>query len=92
MQKSFSDLEYSVKKKLTRIDSFLAEVDSVTPWGTPHKTVEPFYPKIEGADQPPIGLARILLRDVAQQCYGLSEDDIKKTEPRFRLFAFQATI
>ena len=34
MQKSFSDLEYAAKKKLTRRDRFLAEIDSVTPWGS----------------------------------------------------------
>ena len=54
MQKSFSDLEYGAKKKLTRRDRFLAEIDSVTPWGKLHKAVEPFYPKVEGADRPPI--------------------------------------
>jgi len=32
MQKSFSDLEYAAKKKLTRRDLFLADIDSVTPW------------------------------------------------------------
>jgi len=31
MQRSFSDLEYAAKKKLTRRDRFLAEIDSVTP-------------------------------------------------------------
>ncbi|MEO7495317.1 MAG: IS5/IS1182 family transposase, partial [Massilia sp.] len=55
MQKSFSDLEYAAKKKLTRRDRFLAEIDSVTPWGKLHKLVEPFYPKVEGAGRPPIG-------------------------------------
>jgi hypothetical protein len=48
MQKSFSDLEYAAKKKLTRRDRFLKEIDSVTPWNQLHKLVEPFYPKVEG--------------------------------------------
>lgn len=30
MQKSFSDLEYAAKEKLTRRDRFPAEIDSVT--------------------------------------------------------------
>ena len=46
MQTSFSDLEYAAKKKLTQRDRFLAEIDSVTPWGKLHKAVEPFYPKV----------------------------------------------
>ena len=42
MQKSFSDLEYAAKKKLTRRDHFLAEIDNVTPRGKLHKLIEPF--------------------------------------------------
>lgn len=41
MQKSFSDLEYAAKKKLTRRDRFLAEIDVATPWGKLHKVIEP---------------------------------------------------
>jgi IS5 family transposase len=77
MQKSFSDLEYAAKKKLTRRDRFLAEIDSVTPWSKLHKLVEPFYPKVEGAGRPPIGLARMLRMYVAQQCFGLSDEGIE---------------
>jgi IS5 family transposase len=77
MQKSFSDLEYAAKKKLTRRDRFLAEIDSVTPWGKLHKLVEPFYPKVVGAGRPPIGLARMLRMYVAQQCFGLSDEGIE---------------
>jgi IS5 family transposase len=32
MQKSFSDLEYAAKKRLTRRDRFLAKIDEVRPW------------------------------------------------------------
>ena len=60
MQKSFSDLEYAAKKKLMRCDRFLAEIDSVTPWGKLHKLIEPFYPRVEGAGRSPIELARML--------------------------------
>ena len=77
MQKSFSGLEYAAKKKLTRRDRFMAEIDSVTPWGKLHKLIEPFYPKVEGAGRPPIGLARMLRMYVAQQCFGLSDEGIE---------------
>jgi tetratricopeptide (TPR) repeat protein len=77
MQKSFADLEYAAKKKLTRRDRFLAEIDSVTPWGKLHRLVEPFYPKVAGAGRPPIGLARMLRMYVAQQCFGLSDEGIE---------------
>jgi IS5 family transposase len=77
MQKSFSDLEYAAKKKLTRRDRFLAEIDKVTPWSQLHQLIEPFYPKVEGAGRPPIGLARMLRMYVAQQCFGLSDEGIE---------------
>jgi len=32
MQTSFSELEYATKKKQTRRDRFLAELEAVTPW------------------------------------------------------------
>jgi IS5 family transposase len=77
MQKSFSDLEYAAKKKLTRRDRFLAKIDSVTPWSQLHELIAPFYPKVEGAGRPPIGLARMLRMYVAQQCFGLSDEGIE---------------
>lgn len=77
MQKSFSDLEYAAKKKLTRRDVFLAKIDSVTPWSQLHALIEPFYPKAEGAGRPPIGLARMLRMYVVQQCFGLSDEGIE---------------
>lgn len=77
MQKSFSDLEYANKKKLTRRDRFLAEIDKATPWGKLHQEIEPFYPKVKGAGRPPIGLARMLRMYVAQQCFGLSDEGIE---------------
>lgn len=77
MQKSFSDLEYAAKKKLTRRDRFLAKIDEVTPWSQLHQLIEPFYPKAEGAGRPPVGLARMLRMYVAQQCFGLSDEGME---------------
>jgi IS5 family transposase len=77
MRKSFSDLEYAAKKKLTSRDRFLAEIDKVTPWSQLHQLIEPFYPKVVGAGRPPVGLARMLRMYVAQQCFGLSDEGIE---------------
>ena len=60
MQSSFTDLEYAAKKKLTRRDRFLAEIDAVTPWAALVAELEPFYPKGKGRGRPPIGLERML--------------------------------
>lgn len=74
MQRSFSDLEYGAKKKVTRRDRFLGEIDAVTPWSTLVAVVDPFYPKGEGCGRPPIGVERMLRMYVAQQCFGLSDE------------------
>lgn len=74
MQRSFSDLEYDAKKKVTRRDRFLGEIDAVTPWPALLAEVEPFYPKGEGRGRPPIGLERMLRMYIAQQCFGLSDE------------------
>ncbi|MFO1207257.1 MAG: IS5/IS1182 family transposase, partial [Burkholderiales bacterium] len=44
MQSSFSELEYAAKKKLTRRDRLLAEIEVITPWAALVAAIEPFYP------------------------------------------------
>jgi IS5 family transposase len=77
MQRSFSDLEYAAKKRVTRRDRFLGEIDAVTPWSALIAEVEPFYPKGEGPGRPPVGLERMLRMYIAQQCFGLSDEGIE---------------
>ena len=77
MQASFSDVEYARKKKLTRRDRFLAQIESVTPWQDLLDVIEPFYPKGDGRGRPPVGAARMLRMYVAQQCFGLSDEGIE---------------
>ena len=74
MQSSFSNVEYASKKKLTRRDRFLAQIETVTPWLELELVIEPFYPKGDGRGRPPIGLSRMLRMYLAQQCFGLSDE------------------
>lgn len=74
MQTSFSELEYASKKRQTRRDRFLAEMEAVTPWAILVNTVAPHYPSSGGRGRPPIGLERMLRLYVAQQCFGLSDE------------------
>lgn len=76
-QMSFSDAEYASKKKLTRRDRFLAEIEAVTPWSALVAAIEPVYPKGDGRGRPLIGIARMLRMYVAQQCFGLSDEGIE---------------
>jgi IS5 family transposase len=77
VQTSFSELEYASKKKLTRRDRFLAEIEAVTPWVILEQTIAPFYPSSGGRGRPPVGLGRMLRMYVAQQCFGLSDEGIE---------------
>ena len=77
MQSSFSELEYAAKKKVTRRDRFLSEIEAITPWVELERTVAPFYPSGRGRGRPPIGLSRMLRMYIAQQCFGLSDEGIE---------------
>ncbi len=76
-QGSFSELEYAAKKKVTRRDRFLGEIDAVTPWAALVAEIEPFYPKGDGRGRPPMGVIRMLRMYIAQQCFGLSDEGIE---------------
>lgn len=73
MQTTFSELEYAAKKRITRRDRFLADLEALTPWSRLLEKLEPFYPKGERG-RPPVGLERMLRLYVAQQCFGLSDE------------------
>ena len=74
MQSSFSELEYEAKKRQTRRDRFLAEIESATPWASLTNVIAPHYPASGRPGRPPAGLERILRMYVAQQCFGLSDE------------------
>ena len=75
-QVSFSQAEYAGKKKQTRRDKFLAEMERVVPWGRLVDRLQPFYPKGERG-RPPIGLERMLRLYFVQQWYGLADEALE---------------
>ncbi|MCC5810413.1 MAG: IS5 family transposase [Ectothiorhodospiraceae bacterium] len=77
MQRSFSDLEFAGKKKVTRRERFLSGLDGVVPWSALVAELEAFYPKGGKRGRPPIGLERMLRMYIAQQCFGLSDEGIE---------------
>ena len=77
MQASFSELEYATKKKQTRRDRFLSEIEAVTPWSSPITTLAPHYPVNDGRGRPTTPLELILRMYIAQQCFGLSDEGIE---------------
>src|SRR5215207_7901242 len=75
-QGSFSQAEYAVKKKQTRRDKFLSEMERVVPWSRLVDRLRPFYPKGERG-RPPIGLERMLRLYFLQQWYGLADEALE---------------
>jgi IS5 family transposase len=76
-QSSFSEVEFASKKKQTRRDRFLAEIEAATPWSALVAALLPYYPKGDGRGRPPIGLERMLRMYIAQQCFGLSDEGVE---------------
>jgi transposase, IS5 family len=75
-QGSFSQAEYAGKKKQTRRDKFLAEMEMVVPWARLVERLAPLYPKGERG-RPPIGLERMLRLYFLQQWYGLADEALE---------------
>ena len=71
-QMSFGDAEYAGKRKQTRREIFLAEMERVVPWKSLLNLIEPFYP-IAGNGRPPYPLETMLRVHLLQNWYGLSD-------------------
>jgi len=69
---TFASLAYDNKKKQTRREKFLEEMDRVIPWEELLKIVRKHYPK-KGNGRQPMPLERMLRIYFMQQWYGLSD-------------------
>ena len=75
-QTSFAQAEFAAKKKTTRREKFLGEMDRVVPWARLVALVVPHYPKgLRG--RPPIGVERMLRLYFLQQWYGLADEALE---------------
>lgn len=74
---SFSEVEYARKKKQTRRDRFLAEMERAVPWVRLMAVIEPYYPKAGRRGRPPSGLERMLRMYFVQQWYGLADEAVE---------------
>ena len=54
-QISFSEAEFAAKRRVTRRERFLADMERVIPWQDVLAIIEPHYPKGKRG-RPPIGL------------------------------------
>lgn len=69
---SFASLAYDSKKKRTRREKFLEEMDKVIPWAELLSVIRKYYPKA-GNGRQPMPLERMLRIYFLQQWYGLSD-------------------
>src|SRR5271157_4140125 len=75
-QMSFAQAEYAGKKKITRREKFLGEMERVVPWMRLVARIEPHYPKGERG-RPPVGLERMLRLYFLQQWYTLADEALE---------------
>ena len=72
-QRSFASAEYAMKKKRTRREKFLADMERVVPWSRLIAVIEPLYPTSGRVGRQPIGVPRMLRMYCLQQWYGLAD-------------------
>jgi len=75
-QMSFAQSEYAAKKKMTRRERFLGEMERVVPWARLVAVIEPHYPEGKRG-RPPIGIERMLRIYFLQQWYALADEALE---------------
>jgi IS5 family transposase len=76
-QRSFASAEYAMKKKRTRREKFLGEMERIVPWARLIAVIEPLYPKSGRVGRPPLGAAKMLRMYCLQQWYGLADEALE---------------
>ena len=78
-QLTFASATYSAKKKTTKRERFLADMDAVVPWAQMQALIEPHYPKTgPKGGRPSIGLNRMLRVWCLQQWFALSDPGMEE--------------
>lgn len=71
-QGTFTDIEYSVRKKKTRREEFFESMDEMIPWDEWVGVIEPYYPKGKRG-RPPMGIEKMLRMYLLQIGFNLSD-------------------
>ena len=75
-QTSFAQSEYARKKKTTRREKFLSQMEQVVPWGRLVALIVPYYPSGKRG-RPPVGVERMLRLYFLQQWYALADEALE---------------
>jgi len=93
-QSSFAELEYQSKKRLTRRELFLNEMEAVMPWSVLISVIEEHYPKRCKVGRPPKGLSSMLRIHCMQHWFSYSdrqmEDALYEIESVRRFAGFRS--
>lgn len=73
---TFASLAYDSKKKKTRREKFLEEMDRVVPWSKLLPLITPYYPRV-GNGRQPMSMERMLRIYCMQQWYKLSDPEME---------------
>jgi IS5 family transposase len=76
-QTTFASLAFDRKKKQTRREKFLAEMEQAVPWTELLAVIEPHYPKVGRRGRQPYPLATMLRLYFLQQWYALSDPGLE---------------
>jgi transposase, IS5 family len=76
-QRSFASAEYAMKKKRTRREKFLGEMERIVPWARLGAVIEPLYPTSGRVGRQPIGINKMLRMYCLQQWYGLADEALE---------------
>jgi IS5 family transposase len=76
-QRSFASAEFALKKKRTRREKFLAEMERVVPWARLIAVIEPLYPTSGRVGRQPMGVPKMLRMYLLQQWYGLADEALE---------------
>ncbi|MGA7117480.1 MAG: IS5 family transposase [Hyphomicrobium sp.] len=76
-QTTFASLAYDQKKKQTRREKFLAEMEQAVPWSELLAVIEPYYPKAGRRGRQPFPVATMLRLYFLQQWYALSDPGLE---------------
>ena len=75
-QVSFSDFEYSNRKKKTKREEFLEIMDEIIPWDEWVALIEPYYPAGKRG-RPPKGIEKMLRMYLLQCWFNLSDEGVE---------------
>ena len=75
-QMTFSDMEYSGRKRVTQKEKFLREMNDIIPWADWVNKILPYYPK-EKRGRPPRGIEVMLRMYLLQIWFNLSDEGLE---------------